>query len=316
MSCTHPILAVDYGPNPANPDKHLVKILLRLDQVTSIQAMRDKYEFPGVSKLLLVPCGHCAACRIKRRKEWSVRCSMESKYHKESCFVTLTYDDDHYPGKLVKSHFQGFIKALRNSGLKIRYFGCGEYGSKVKDAKGRGRAHYHIIVFGYFPPDVKYYGLTKSGYPQYTSAFLSKIWNKGFVTVSDFTPEVAGYTAGYCDKKFQFDQYFEDDDAPEFLLMSTKPGIGRQYVEEHLGKIYSRDSLIINFGSHHFGVPRYFDKVATQRNLYIEDIKELRNIYSSSFYEIKSHGFLSEEQLFEYKNNIFMNNFKRKVRSI
>ena len=44
---------------------------------------------------ILVPCGHCIACRIARSREWAVRLLHESEFWDVFCFVTLTYDDEH-----------------------------------------------------------------------------------------------------------------------------------------------------------------------------------------------------------------------------
>ena len=71
---------------------------------------------------------------------------VHESYYWDSCiFLTLTYDDDHLPpnGSLVKSDLQKFFKRLRkNSGKKMAYFACGEYGEQT------ARCHYHVILFG------------------------------------------------------------------------------------------------------------------------------------------------------------------------
>ena len=82
---------------------------------------------------------------------------MENTQHPETCFLTLTYDDDNLPWvyhedndlwipTLVKSHLQKWIASVRYhvkwNTSPIRYFAAGEYGSKG------GRPHYHVILFG------------------------------------------------------------------------------------------------------------------------------------------------------------------------
>ena len=45
-----------------------------------------------------VPCGQCIACRVRKAQEWSARLCLEWKTcPAASCFLTLTYDDEHYP---------------------------------------------------------------------------------------------------------------------------------------------------------------------------------------------------------------------------
>lgn len=311
MSCTHPLLAVNLRLTPEEEKlgKKKIKVLTRIDDVNSIDQVTERYSKFGDS-LMLLPCGKCDACRLKYRKEWAVRCEMEAKYHILNCFVTLTYDNAHYPGKLVKDHYKSFIKAIRNAGYKVRYFGCGEYGSKTH------RAHYHFILFGYFPKDAVPFSKSQTGFLQYTSKELDKFWkNQGLVTVSEFAPETAGYVAGYVNKKLTANDYF-DEDAPSFICMSTRPGIGRQYIEDNLGKIYKYDSLIVKFGSHRFGVPRYFDKVAQEKGLYIDDIKEMRVASSKigSAFDMRDHGFEFLEDLFDYNAVIYKDKLNKKKR--
>lgn len=50
---------------------------------------------PKTRTWMQVPCGMCISCRIAKTREWKLRLTMEQSQWKESCFVTLTYDDDH-----------------------------------------------------------------------------------------------------------------------------------------------------------------------------------------------------------------------------
>ena len=261
MSCTSPLLAVDYGYKSDGVTRWIKILPRRVDY--SFQDMKNRYG----DSLLMLPCGKCDSCIMARRKLWALRCYAESLYHQENCFVTLTYDDDHLPFKLDKSHFQLFIKSLRNYGVKVRYYGCGEYGGQT------GRPHYHIILFGFFPNDVKPFSKTKSGFWQYSSSFLSSLWNKGFVTVSEFSPEVAGYVAGYVDKKYKMQDCF--------TLMSKRPGLGEQYFKDHYQEFYKTGSLVVNYGSHVAHVPRYFDKLAEKIGFDISDVKDNRIIQAN-----------------------------------
>lgn len=44
-----------------------------------------------------LPCGHCAACLLQKRKDMSTRLSHEAHECTRMCFITLTYDEDHVP---------------------------------------------------------------------------------------------------------------------------------------------------------------------------------------------------------------------------
>ena len=192
--CTSPNVAIRLGYKPGG--KQIIKLYR-----DSSQSLQDLYFKFGKDNVLLLPCGHCSECRLKHRQEWAVRCACESLDHKVSSFITLTYDDEHLRA-LNRYDPLKFIKSLRNCGFKVRYFGCGERGSKSF------RPHYHIIVFGYLPDDLQYDGESESGQALYYSKFVEKLWNKGRCVVQIFSPEVAGYVAGYTSKKLGDDESF------------------------------------------------------------------------------------------------------------
>ena len=85
MSCRKPITALYFGTDPET-GKKLIKIKRPfIDE--SLADFRKRY---GSDHVMLLPCGHCLPCLIKKRKEWSIRCLLESFYHKYNCFITLT----------------------------------------------------------------------------------------------------------------------------------------------------------------------------------------------------------------------------------
>ena len=111
---------------------------------------------------IVVPCGHCVGCRLKRSRDWALRCMCEASLYKENCFVTITYDDEHLTGDRISlslDDVQKFIKRVRKkfSERKVRVFYCGEYGSKSN------RPHFHII-FLICSLKIKYYGLFGTEY--------------------------------------------------------------------------------------------------------------------------------------------------------
>ena len=257
MNCSNPLLAARlYKPLIG---KSIVKILPRRVE-TGYSELVDKY---GRDNLFFLPCGHCSACVARKKKEWTVRCCMESMEHSENCFITLTYDVEHYPGVMKKEDLVCFIKDLRNRGIKCRYFGCGERGDQ------NGRCHFHIIIFGWIPKDLKFHSKSQSSVDLYTSKFVSDVWAKGLITVQEFSPFAASYVAGYCLKKMM-----DHDDS--FHIQSTRPGIGATYFFKNVESIYDTDNLVLNFGNHVFSVPRYFDKLADSLDLDLSDVKVAR----------------------------------------
>jgi hypothetical protein len=196
-------------------------------------------------------CMKCRGCLRKYAGEWAIRCVHESKCHSRSCFVTLTYDWDHLPvgGSLRKRDFISFIKRLRNAyrDLRIRFFGCGEYGGRT------GRAHYHICLFGVDFDDSVLAARSSSGQDMMTSKTLDSIWGKGLATVQPLTEATAGYTAGYVMKKLDKASFRPGQDrawwmtkAPvrekEFIHMSRNPGIGQLWFERYHGDVFKRDA--------------------------------------------------------------------------
>lgn len=150
-----------------------------------------------------IPCGYCLECRLKKARDWSTRIFLENKLHKESCFVTLTYNGKNLPKRdgvpsLDIKDISNFFKRLKKKypDKLILRFWCGEYGEK------RGRPHFHAIIMGYKPGDMtKERRRSNRGYVVYNSEELRKIWGKGHIVIGEVTTESAGYVARYTMKK-------------------------------------------------------------------------------------------------------------------
>ena len=99
----------------------------------------------SIKRAALVPCGQCLNCRINQSRVWTNRILLEQTMHSDSCFVTLTYDQEHlpHPAWVSKPEIQNYIKRLRWNvePKKFRYYAVGEYGELW-------RPHYHVILFG------------------------------------------------------------------------------------------------------------------------------------------------------------------------
>lgn len=187
-----------------------------------------------------------------------MRCLAEAKCHRESCFITLTYDDEHLPagGSLERKAFRLFMDRLRKRvGYgQVRYYMCGEYGDQS------GRPHYHSLLFGMdFPDKVRY---AKGGdHPLWTSKMLEELWPQGRSTIGNVTFESAAYCARYVVKKITGDaaKAHYGGRVPEFATMSRRPGIGRAWFEQFGNEVYPADAVI----SRGFEAkpPRYFDQL-------------------------------------------------------
>ena len=233
MACCHPLLAIDYGID-SDTGKHRINILSnRFD--ASFTRYKSKYG----DMLLELPCGKCIDCRATKAKDWSVRCYLESLSYQDNCFLTLTYNDDDCPDFLVKRDLQLFLKRLRNHIGEYRYFACGEYGSRTK------RPHFHIILFGFIPPDLVSIGSSKKGSKLFTSDLISKLWTFGFHTVGMLEPASICYCARYNTKKLNSSTLSKDK--REFIIMSRRPGLGHNWLVSHI------DDICNNLGTLYLG---------------------------------------------------------------
>lgn len=174
-------------------------------------------------------CGQCLPCRINRRRIWTHRIILEAALRKDNAFVTLTYDDDNLPDppEVNPKDLSGFMKRLRrNTKLKLRFYGVGEYGDETF------RPHYHIALFGY--PRCLF--ATTRHHMRYCCSACEAVrvaWGKGRIEVAGLDPESAAYTAGYVVKKLtDWHNPLLEGRHPEFARMSNRPGIGADAMDE------------------------------------------------------------------------------------
>ena len=265
-----------------------------------------------------VACGQCIGCRLDRSRMWAIRISHERSMHDDkggNCFVTLTYDDEHLPayGSLVKDDFQNFMKKVRVDLVPkvpfwldsvereqfmheygIRYFMCGEYGEA--DDGLLGRPHYHACIFNCDFGEWRLWSVSDCGEPIYTSAMLSRYWDKGFAVLSNLTYESAGYVARYCLKKvtgMKADDHYSRCDAytgewnpveHEYNDMSRRPGIGATWFKKFHGDVFPRDEVPVVGAGVFKGAPRYYDELLRRMDdETLEHVKEVRQEFRRAF---------------------------------
>lgn len=215
---------------------------------------------------VVVPCGNCVGCRLERARQWSIRCLHEAQMHEENCVVTLTYDDDHLPynRSLCKRDFQLFMKRLRKKfpEKRIRYFHCGEYGERFK------RPHYHVLLFGFDFPDKLATPGTRAGSKEWVSQMLLDVWGNGRATVGELNFNSAAYVARYVLKKHSkrdvshYEVVAEDGEClpiePEYVTMSRRPGIGRDWFEAFRTDVFPHDFVVVKGAR--MRPPKYYDR--------------------------------------------------------
>lgn len=255
-----------------------------------------------------VPCGQCYACRLEYSRVWANRCYLESKCHDHTWFVTLSYrDEDLVYGEkgfptLEKDAISNFIRKLRDHfghDIRIRFFGCGEYGDNTM------RPHYHLIIFGapiddltIDMPDMSKPMLPSGKYPifrrknsQGDYVFWSKTiydcWQKGKIEIEDSSWNCAAYVSRYVMKKQKgtgAEVYKRLGILPEFLRMSNRPGIGADWLNYNKDKLLRNDYLSVKNlnGVQTSRPPRYFDKLMLKYEYSIDaqrmEVNKLRRI--------------------------------------
>lgn len=247
-----------------------------------------------------VPCGRCVGCERDNAKRWCQRMVHEAKLYElgyGSCMVTLTYDDKHVPTNkhgcmtLKKIHLQNFVKRLRYyyPERKIRYFGCGEYGSKTE------RPHYHIVLFNISFREDKYVLPVQYNYDAakfftkgqdkllYGSHVLKKAWTDGNSSITLFSPALAMYVAKYVVKDavmWRKREEYKGMREPMFGIMSLKPGLGADYYKRYKDQWFDLD--IVTVGGMKMKPHRYYEKLLDR-----EDPERLEKVKKARLEKLK-----------------------------
>lgn len=215
-----------------------------------------------------VPCGKCIGCLSDKRKSWSYRIKEELKDCDKSFFLTLTYNEKHLPKNenglpvVCRKDVTNFMKRLRKNTsqfLRIRYFGCSEYGDAFK------RPHYHLILFVTYKKE--FYELPKKEQIKFVSynntrEIICRAWSLnndsfGFIQLREVRPSDIKYTAKYVIKEIE-----NEYPVKVFNMMSTKPFIGFGYVERMRQWHLLNNAIYYPNGKFKSKLPRiYYEKI-------------------------------------------------------
>lgn len=210
-----------------------------------------------LNKWLEVPCGKCIACKIRKSREWALRVVHELGYWEKSCFVTLTYANEHLVenASTSKTEFRLFLKRLRKKlsqqKRSMKIYGCSEYGDQTF------RPHYHLILFGV--------GMDEKNLIE--EAWTSKnpdtgiTHTLGMVHVGSVTFDSARYVAQYIDKKYTGNladtTYTQKGREPPTQFASQ--GIGKQFCIDNAQTL--REDRQTTLQGVPVGLPRYYVKL-------------------------------------------------------
>lgn len=228
---------------------------------------------------LFLPCGKCYRCIMRRVNGWAFRLDQEFKRAISADFITFTYDTRFVPinaeGNLVldKSHLQKFFKKLRKcTPSKIKYFACGEYGTKTK------RPHYHAIIFNAKLLDIE------------------KKWDLGAIHRGDVNPATSYYTLKYMCKGLPKRWWKEQGLTPEFQVMSK--GLGDNYLSPsmykwHASDLYSR-YYCPTYDNIKVPMPRFY-----REKIYSNEEREQLAYYMHCQGQLKEQTGLTSDEIFE-----------------
>lgn len=199
--------------------------------------------------------------------------------------------------KYIKKHKEAFKPWINPKSRKFEYpirtFECGEYGTNGTRAEIGGNPHYHMIIFNWIPKDLQYKETDRRGYPLFTSKTLSKLWGKGYCPIGTISYESASYVARYTMKKQGLAktkrEYYDTEEMdketgefymtkkyrikkglqePEFITMSTSPGLGALYFNKNFETIKKNSGILVNVKGivKLKRIPRYFRKLWEKRD--------------------------------------------------
>lgn len=218
-------------------------------------------------------CGNCLNCRINYTSAWTLRCLYELSQWDCASFITLTYDNDHLPknGSLVSDETTRFFKRLRKNlnndtpGRKIKYYCCGEYGTKGK------RPHYHAIVFGLDNYSDKDRQILVDSWPYCEPWLFDK--NRGRLSaMQNVTKDDIAYVTGYVQKKLKGEmaekEYTEKGLLPPFSRVSH--GMGLDFAIQNKERLLNNGFTFL--GKQKISIPRYFcEKFGVKKGDLISD---------------------------------------------
>ena len=170
--------------------KNPLLTIKRNDKILSLAEVKNASETTYTTEesknIVQIKCGKCDECRKEKMYEMINRIKKELAIRKNAFFLTLTYDEEHKKN-LNKRDMQLFLKRYRKK-QQLKYFYVGELGETTK------RPHYHCIIFGELPKDLKECKVkTKNGYTQYESKEIQNIWSYGLIKISKMTLPLVYY---------------------------------------------------------------------------------------------------------------------------
>jgi len=233
---------------------------------------------------MVVPCGKCPFCLATKRSDWALRLHYEGRCHLTKKFVTLTYADCHLHFKngtaqLDKRDVQLWLKRVRRTGAKVRYFAVGEYGSKTY------RPHYHVLLFGECSDDV-----------------IRDSWPLGHVHIGTVTDASVMYCLGYIVNGKGWKMSHKR--VAPFSLMSRRPGLGANYLSPAMIEWHKSDRknyAILHGQKRH--LPRYYKcKIFSKIDLVRIAVRDQKAVFKAAVKWVRSPAMRRQKDPLAYRD--------------
>ena len=172
--------------------------------------------------------------------------------------------------------------------------------------------------------NIKIENKVSNGNIYYWSELLSKIWNRGQVVIGKVNYQTCAYTARYVVKKARG----KDKDfmvvnlgiIPEFVKMSTRPGLGSNFCLKNLEHIIKYDAIQVPTSDNviNNSIPRYFMKIIESEDVDSFDMltDAHKQAVSDNIYNIYHMTNLSYRDYLESMENVKLNKVKSLVRNL
>lgn len=108
MPCYSPYIRIETQQKIIKKNGELSNKAIIMSETEFINTWKNKIPKEYIQK---IPCGQCIGCRLEYSRQWANRITLETKKYKpeESWFLTLTYNDENIPIKIIKNKITGEI---------------------------------------------------------------------------------------------------------------------------------------------------------------------------------------------------------------
>lgn len=252
---------------------------------------------------MVVPCGKCVFCGATKRSDWALRLHYEAKKHLVKKFITLTYADPHLHWEkgfpvLYKRDVQLWLKRVRKTNAKVRYFAVGEYGSKTY------RPHYHVLLFGDCSDEV------------IRNAWVSEGRNGkalGHVHIGQVTQASVMYCLGYIVNGKGYKM--QSKRVPPFAIMSRRPGLGASYLSRDMidwHRSGRKNYAILDGAKRH--LPRYYKcKIFSKIDLVRIAVRDQKQVFNNMVKWVRSPAMRRQKDPLAYRK-VQIERLARKIR--